>query len=29
VQDPDVDLVDITAPTAAHREIAIAALAAG
>ncbi|HZF36542.1 MAG TPA: Gfo/Idh/MocA family oxidoreductase [Candidatus Angelobacter sp.] len=29
VQDPAVDLVDITAPTAAHREIAIAALAAG
>ncbi len=29
VQDPTVDLVDITAPTAAHREIAIAALAAG
>ena len=28
VQDPTVDLVDITAPTAAHREIAIAALAA-
>src|SRR5215468_4175209 len=29
VQDSAVDLVDITAPTAAHREIAIAALAAG
>jgi predicted dehydrogenase len=29
VQDPAVDLVDITAPTAAHREIAVAALAAG
>ncbi len=29
VQDPAVDLVDITTPTAAHREIAIAALAAG
>jgi predicted dehydrogenase len=29
VQDPAVDLVDVTAPTAAHREIAIAALAAG
>jgi len=29
VQDPTVDLVDITAPTAAHREIAVAALAAG
>ncbi len=29
VQDAAVDLVDITAPTAAHREIAIAALAAG
>jgi len=29
VQDPAIDLVDITAPTAAHREIAIAALAAG
>ncbi|MGH6958887.1 MAG: Gfo/Idh/MocA family protein, partial [Dongiaceae bacterium] len=28
VQDPAVDLVDITAPTAAHREIAIAVLAA-
>jgi len=29
VHDPAIDLVDITAPTAAHREIAIAALAAG
>jgi len=29
VQDSAVDLVDITAPTAAHREIAIAALTAG
>ncbi len=29
VQDPAVDVVDITAPTAAHREIAIATLAAG
>jgi len=29
VQDPAVDLVDITAPTAQHREMAIAALAAG
>jgi len=29
VNDPDVDLVDITAPTAQHREMAIAALSAG
>lgn len=29
VQDPAIDLVDITAPTATHREITIAALAAG
>lgn len=29
VNDPAVDLVDITAPTGQHREIAIAALAAG
>ncbi len=29
VADPAVDVVDITAPTAQHREIAIAALAAG
>jgi predicted dehydrogenase len=29
VNDPVVDIVDITAPTAQHREIAVAALAAG
>jgi len=29
VADPEIDLVDITAPTAQHREMAIAALAAG
>jgi predicted dehydrogenase len=29
VNDPEIDVVDITAPTAQHREMAIAALAAG
>jgi predicted dehydrogenase len=29
VRDPRIDLVDITTPTAGHREIAVAALAAG
>lgn len=29
VNDPDIDLIDITAPTALHKEIALAAISAG